>query len=63
MATTIHNLEVSFEVQDESDEARFARLFDKHFKRCNRMEAETKNRECRLDAEMALIGRHKEDLA
>lgn len=60
MATTIHNLELSFEVQDESDEARFAKLFEKHFNGCKREEAETKARECRLDAEMSLIGR-KED--
>jgi len=58
---TIHNLEVSFEVEGEGDEAKFGKFFEKHIKRWNRLEAEVKNRECRLEAEMALIGRNKED--
>jgi hypothetical protein len=56
---TIHNLEVSFEVEGEGDEAAFARLFDKYIKRWSRLEAEMKTRQCRLEAERALIDRFR----
>jgi hypothetical protein len=54
---TIHNLEVSFDVEGESDEAVFARLFGKYIKRWSRLEAEMKARECRLEADRALVDR------
>ena len=54
---TIQNLEVSFEVEGEGDEAVFAKLFDKYIKRWSRLEAEMRARQCRLEAERALVDR------
>jgi hypothetical protein len=56
---TIHNLEVSFEVEGEGDEAVFAKLFDKYIKRWNRLETEMKARQCSLEADRALIDRSR----
>jgi hypothetical protein len=54
---TIHNLEVSFDVQGEGDEAAFAKLFDKYIKRWSRLEAEMKARQRRFETERALVDR------
>ena len=54
---TIHNLEVSFDVEGEGDEAVFARLFDKYIKRWSRLEAEMKMRQRRLESDRALVDR------
>ena len=54
---TIHNLEVSFDVEGEGDEAVFARLFDKYIKRWSCLEAEMKTREHRLESDSALVDR------
>jgi hypothetical protein len=51
---TIHNLEVRFDVEGESDEAVFARLFAKHIGRWSRMDAEQRQRERRFEAERRL---------
>jgi hypothetical protein len=56
---TIHNLEVSFEVEGEGDEAVFAKLFDKYIKRWSRLEAEMKSRQRRLEGERALVDRFR----
>jgi hypothetical protein len=56
---TIHNLEVSFAVEGEGDEAVFAKLFDKYIKRWSRLEAEMKARQHCLEADRALVNRHK----
>lgn len=58
---TIHNLEVSFQVEGEGDEAVFARLFDKYVKRWNRLESEMKEGELRLESERGLVDRYRED--
>jgi hypothetical protein len=58
---TIHNLEVSFDIEGEGDEAVFARLFEKYIKRWNRLEAEMKARQCRLEADRALINRSRRE--
>jgi hypothetical protein len=56
---TIQNLEVSFDVEGEGDEAVFAKLFAKHIKRWNRLEAEMKTTQHRLEADRALVDRSR----
>lgn len=58
---TIHNLEVSFEVEGEGDEAVFAKLFDKHIRRWSRLETEMKAKQRRLEGERALVDRFREE--
>jgi hypothetical protein len=54
---TIQNLEVSFDVTGEGDEAVFVKLFDKYIKRWSRLEAEMKARQQRLESDSALVDR------
>ena len=51
---TIQNLEVRFDVEGESDEAVFARLFEKYIKVWERKCAEAKARQRFTDRERAL---------
>jgi hypothetical protein len=56
---TIDNLEVSFEVEGEGDEAVFATLFEKYIKRWSRLETAMQERQCRFEAERALVDRSR----
>ncbi len=60
-SVTIHNLEVSFQVEGEGDEAVFARLFDKYVKRWKRLENETAARQCRLESDRSLVERFRKE--
>jgi hypothetical protein len=60
MAVTIHNLDVRFDVEGESDEAVFARLFSKYAKRWNKEREEEKTRQKRSDCERSLGDRQEE---
>jgi hypothetical protein len=53
-SVTIHNLEVSFQVEGEGDEAVFAKLFEKYVKRWNRVESDAKARQHRIDCDRSL---------
>lgn len=48
---TIHNLEVQFDVEGESDGAVFARLFEQHMRRYRSAEQAARERERRVEAE------------
>jgi hypothetical protein len=52
---TIENLEVRFDVEGESDEAVFARLFERHIRQWHSDAEDRKTRGKRLEAERALI--------
>jgi hypothetical protein len=54
MATTIQNLQVTFDVQGEGDEAVFARLFARHIEAWGRRRAEEAQRRRALETERAL---------
>jgi hypothetical protein len=56
---TIQNLEVSFQVEGEGDEAVFAKLFEKYVKRWSRLEAEAKTRQHRLDCDRSLVRKER----
>ena len=62
-SVTIHNLEVSFQVEGEGDEAVFARLFDKYVKRWRRLENEMTARGVRLESDRSLIDRYRKENA
>jgi hypothetical protein len=51
---TIQNMEVSFEVEGDGDEAAFARLFDKYIKRWSQLETEERERERLAESERSL---------
>jgi hypothetical protein len=51
---TINNLEVSFDVEGEGDEAVFAKLFEKHMRRWSRHEQEQQRRQRQAEADRAL---------
>ena len=53
-SVTIHNLEVSFQVEGEGDEAVFAKLFEKYVNRWSRLQAEAKARQARLECDRSL---------
>ncbi|HEX5736454.1 MAG TPA: hypothetical protein VF131_26725 [Blastocatellia bacterium] len=57
---TIQNLEVRFDVEGESDEAVFARLFEKYIRTWERKSAEAKARQKFTDRERALGDRRTE---
>ena len=59
---TIQNLEVSFQVDGDGDEAVFARLFEKYVKHWNRLECDAKARHSRVESERSLNG-HKRKVA
>lgn len=61
MPVTIHNLEVSFQVEGEGDEAVFAKLFEKYVKRWNRLQTEAKTRDEMLECERGLVDRYREE--
>ena len=61
MPVTIHNLEVSFQVEGEGDEAVFAKMFDKYVNRWNRLRTEMKSREEMLECERDLVDRYREE--
>jgi hypothetical protein len=48
---TIHNLEIQFDVEGESDEAVFARLFEQHWRRHQQGEQLQRERDRRMQAE------------
>ncbi len=58
---TIHNLEVSFQVEGEGDEAVFGKMFDKYIKRWDRLHTEAQVREHRLECERGLVDRYREE--
>jgi hypothetical protein len=58
---TIHNLEVRFDVEGEGDEAVFAKLFEKHIQRWNRVSTEAQKRESRFEAERSLGDRRPKE--
>jgi hypothetical protein len=60
---TIENLEVRFDVEGESDEAVFARLFERHIRSWHADCEERKTRSKRLEAERSLAGHGSEDQA
>jgi uncharacterized protein YdcH (DUF465 family) len=60
MATTIHNLEVRFDVEGEGDDAVFTRLFEKHIRVWDKMKTEMKARQRFMEAERSLGDRRKE---
>jgi hypothetical protein len=60
---TIENLEVRFDVEGESDEVVFARLFERHIRRWHADCEERKTRGKRLEAERSLVGKGSEDEA
>lgn len=60
MAVTINNLEVRFDVEGESDDETFARLFAQHIRRWKGEEEERKRREKRSNAERSLGDRAAE---
>ncbi|HJZ79627.1 MAG TPA: hypothetical protein VKD91_04755 [Pyrinomonadaceae bacterium] len=55
---TIQNMEVSFEVEGDGDEAAFAKLFNKYIKQWNRLEKDERERERLAEAERSLGDRH-----
>ena len=57
----IRNVELIAEVNGEGDEAVFARFFEKYIKRWDSKEAEMKTRQCRLEANRALLNRSKRE--
>jgi hypothetical protein len=54
MAVTIQNLEVRFDVEGDSDEAVFARLFSKYANQWQRQAEEQKERRRQAEAERTL---------
>lgn len=57
---TIHNLEVRFDVEGESDEAVFARLFQKYMRMWRRSESEQQQRSRMAERDRALGDRGSE---
>jgi hypothetical protein len=55
---TIQNMEVSFEVEGDGDEAAFAKLFDKYIRRWSQLETEERERERLAESERSLGDRH-----
>jgi hypothetical protein len=51
---TIHNLEVTFDVEGEGDEAVFVKLFNKHIQLWRRREEERKKQERQAESERSL---------
>jgi hypothetical protein len=51
---TIQNLEIQFDVEGDSDEAVFARLFEQHLRRHQQAEQAARERDRRLQAECRL---------
>ena len=62
MPVTIQNLDVSFDVEGEGDEAVFARLFAKYAKRWSSEYEEAMTRRREAQAERSLGDRHDEDM-
>jgi hypothetical protein len=60
---TIENLEVRFDVEGESDEAVFARLFERHIRRWHDDMSDRKVRGKRLENERALVPRGEGEIA
>lgn len=60
MPVTINNLEVRFDVEGESDEETFARLFAQHIRQWKTEEEERKKRERRSNTERSLGDRRAE---
>ena len=58
--TTIHNLEVQFDVEGEGDDAAFARLFEKYIKQWDRKKEEAQARERCIERERSLGDRREE---
>ena len=54
---TIQNVDVRFDVEGESDESVFARLFEKHMKVWRRLEEELRERRRMAEEERSLGGR------
>lgn len=54
---TIENLEVRFDVDGESDEVVFARLFERHIRRWHAAAEEGKARAKRMQCERAIVRR------
>jgi len=55
---TIQHLEVRFDVAGDSEEASFARLFQEHMRKWQRLQAEADARQ-KLSARESAIGRHR----
>jgi hypothetical protein len=58
-SVTIQNLEVSFQVEGEGDEAVFAKLFEKYVNRWSRLRSEAKARQARLDCDRSLVKKER----
>ncbi|MEX3788819.1 putative phage tail protein [Paraburkholderia sp. BR14374] len=58
---TIHNLEVRLDVEGDSDEAVFARLFDKYMRQWSRLAEEAKTRQRLAEAHRSLGDRPSTD--
>lgn len=58
---TIQNLEVRFEVEGDSDEAAFVRLFEKYIRQWNRKQQEARERERWASRERSLGDRRDEE--
>jgi hypothetical protein len=56
---TINNLEVSFDVEGEGDDAAFAKLFEKYVGQWNRKQGEAKEREQWVANERSLGDTHE----
>jgi hypothetical protein len=58
-SVTIQNLEVSFQVEGEGDEAVFAKLFEKYVNRWSRLRSEAKALQARLDCDRSLVKKER----
>jgi hypothetical protein len=58
--TTIHNLEVQFDVEGEGDDAAFAKLFEKYIRQWARKQEEAQAREKWIECERSLGDRREE---
>lgn len=54
MAVTIQNLEVRFDIEGDSDEAVFARLFTKYVNQWDRQREEQRTQQRRVESERSL---------